>query len=1820
MRMKKSTVPLSSFKSTIPLFLLCTVTVVTLIMVTMSNFVAAAAAAGATTTRIDLASLGQDWAKSWSSEQYEPFRDRMSDGGSVLQEEQPSDTPPNVWRNLAMVDPVTNYTIMVMRQTQSFVVHQKRIELDRLKSNHTLGDIVVVSMNETKQYMWATNNCSASGDAQLWDSYATALTMDPSRSFIYLVGYRVSLPNVMAQRSSIPFVCVLNAHDGQFLKTIDLPTKSQGVIHDAIYYEPYLYLGGSLGGNLSLVTVNMTNYNNPVMDEVVSLKPGFVSALHLDTMSHTLYVTGVSYRAFTPPSGGSVTPVGLDNTINLLCGKYSLTSKSWDWIRNISHSNDRKSRLVSTGLVLDSASERVIVVGYFSNEVNVNDTIYTSSGLDDYFVIQLASVTGSVQLVLTAGDSLNDRALGVQLGKAGSLFVYGNYDQPDAMSRGTYSFIMEYKSDWTRFKSKLGSPEGFTDLNQILMQPSLESMIIVGRTNTTPLVNDQYSFIINSGGPFFTEVEDIYSYEDNDPVSFVVDNNRVVEPCTDMVASAVITGGDILNYTFSWSVSPFPPIYSQIINDILVNQTSSTITIPYSAIASGYFFYLRMDAKNRVSGKVDTEHSYFTKHSLFAAGYNIQLDEGENFFVFNRERTTFYATIDLPSCFDTITKKWRFYDVDIVTNDSRVMFEIPVLTPARYDFGIYLQVGDEGVPITRSLAINVMPDKPIAIIKGGNRIVHVGTSLLLDATASFDVARQDATPSYTWYCSNCQVTSSSGAKYQFEAISTGTYKISMLFISDQTLSTRNATRIITITVINDDVPTLSLDTIVDDILNTQSRLSIAASLLSTSDKKVSYWWVVEQSGIDAFSTKVTTILTPLSIEKNSIAMNSTVTIRVRGTYSQDGKGPYGEASVTVRTTLPPVITETLSSSTVFGTSLVTQFDFEIEATDIDEGYPLTFTYSYLDPITQRLVPIRYASRFNQLSTILPMVFGSQGRVQIVCTVTNALGYSTQSDPLEISLTGQLTIDDSLTRLLVIRNLLFSTVDISSRIETLFNTLSAMIFTVSKATLNERQQTVLSQMMDKLVQTLYDDFQRSGSSSTFDKFVAKASTLELLTRSRSIISYESVEKARSMLLVLLDPVMKNQTASVTNDDDSQLIAYTVSNLYLIGQQNQTQSEIDLALIDKLRDAIVKYKTIAESVSDIITESFRLVLKVDYGANIVEQSLETDSVKVNLPSSLKQLEDGIAYGMELLSFSNTTLPYMLSSSAHNISSSVATFKILFNNTKVPLKDLSAPISIILKKQVELDNPMLYSYQCRYLDEFSNNTWGTSGCWLHDVTDDEIICRCSHTTSFASFIIFDDKTVRNSVGISATYIAFHILFIAACSTLIVLLIVLRNKQPIRSRAVVPYIGLTAIILESILQGIIRNSLLIGGKSNKSVNVTAYFILSIVDPITLLSLVLFFWQQLRFFFCKNVYSVMERTNMKNLKMRVLRLLISRLAIIIIALVFITTLLCYYVLLSILEGTNVIVAQLATAFNALSSASMTLAIGLLIVAALLYDFVVNGALLFWNIGKKDNLLMEEESNSGRMKIVSAFFVGDDPLYFRIEGVLMCAAMFAMFVSYSLGIAAYYDQHSSPNSGVRVVSLLFDLLYISIRIMAFGGFIVTVALIRAIRDKLYGSGYDTLVDEKDNSSVVSESESTVSELLYHEYGGKLLTAYAKAEFSLENLLIYKKLNHLRGENERLSGEQRYAKLQELWDNYLLRGSPYEVNVSASCKKKVTAITKGQTSLTEEQMRQAIRLISGEVVANICDTFTRFSKTSEYERYKKLKSTEIQLQSVVTRPQ
>jgi hypothetical protein len=221
------------------------------------------------------------------------------------------------------------------------------------------------------------------------------------------------------------------------------------------------------------------------------------------------------------------------------------------------------------------------------------------------------------------------------------------------------------------------------------------------------------------------------------------------------------------------------------------------------------------------------------------------------------------------------------------------------------------------------------------------------------------------------------------------------------------------------------------------------------------------------------------------------------------------------------------------------------------------------------------------------------------------------------------------------------------------------------------------------------------------------------------------------------------------------------------------------------------------------------------------------------------------------------------------------------------------------------------------------------------------------------------------------------------------------------------------------------------------------------------------------------------------------------------------------------------------------------------------------------------------------------YFIDNDPLYFKIETILIVIVVFLVILVYSIGIASVIET-SSASSPIVIARTTIQILLMISEIVAFGGFIFIISLKNYISSGSVVHG----LEEKDEEDV-----NEMVQLLRNEFGYQIVFEFCQKELSLENVLLWKDLEKI---NAMVNDEERKVALQQINELYIKSNSERELNIDFKRRKAFLSYLELKDPTTEE-IENAIRILYSACLANLAvDTLKRLKGTKLYESYLEVK--------------
>jgi hypothetical protein len=255
-------------------------------------------------------------------------------------------------------------------------------------------------------------------------------------------------------------------------------------------------------------------------------------------------------------------------------------------------------------------------------------------------------------------------------------------------------------------------------------------------------------------------------------------------------------------------------------------------------------------------------------------------------------------------------------------------------------------------------------------------------------------------------------------------------------------------------------------------------------------------------------------------------------------------------------------------------------------------------------------------------------------------------------------------------------------------------------------------------------------------------------------------------------------------------------------------------------------------------------------------------------------------------------------------------------------------------------------------------------------------------------------------------------------------------------------------------------------------------------------------------------------------------------------------------------------------AYFALAPMYLFLLIGVIALSGLLLDAISNRRII-WNNGRP---------LSGIIK-----YFKSDPLVIRLE-LLLCGI--SILLQSTMIIPSHIAVHRiSKNTTVILILYFLPSLLIS-PLFFYGLFPCIIELYRRVKLRYNKQKNNTLTQVDTIESVLTDPDSL-----------RLMKDYAAQEFSSENIALWELLWKYK-----IRGVMKLKKAQKIYDLFISNSSTMEVNVPAKTKKNYNQLLKDNRLLDENEMIpfDSFSALYRDVLANITETFTRFSTTAEYK--------------------
>jgi hypothetical protein len=1183
----------------------------------------------------------------------------------------------------------------------------------------------------------------------------------------------------------------------------------------------------------------------------------------------------------------------------------------------------------------------------------------------------------------------------------------------------------------------------------------------------------------------------------------------------------------------------------------------------------------------------------------------------------------------------------------------------PEATTYTFKVTVFLQSTIANLTASQVVDVEIIEEEPVAIIAGGNRQIPLNSNLYLSAVGSYYANAPSSAANYTWTCSvvpSAQYPSLSSCPYdplpsnqnitvQFNTA--GNY----LFTLTYSIAGKEATASVVISTAPLYMPSPFITSDYYPYVPTGRELQFEATINVTANTyplSNFYWqWDLLANISGALTSQpltpsdigVPTLNTrELVILPNVLLPNMVYYLRFT-VFDRQDPTIISFSEIALQTSPSPEggWIEVFPSSG--GTGLETLFTLTASNwTTIGQLLPLRYSFQFKDSSGQWQVLSPY-STCNVINTVLPVSNTDSLSVRVlvsnyggeVAISETTVSVQSPNYPSLSSLISQIEQKISNLQQAMDNGYLFSG-EVGANAAVLLETIRTELsqFPNSSSILLQLEKQLISIVVQEQIIR-----RNSQLPISYNYLAEELQVLSSLTSSN--MDQEAVEMVLQSLLLLFnknEPVYEYLSPGVR---------LTILNNQLFGEAANILSEIirDVAISDnetmsvQFINATVNLAQVSiagmvpgQFASSMFSENFTVVAELEYASNTSNLVIgESSFSSVILPSNFQSTQVWeivnsnpsvgfifVALQYNIYGWSNTEAP----------STSIVLFKVVDQNwNQYNISNLSQPLTILLPIQTGALNGTLISLLntttminntvdnsttrlvCKYWNENDplQTAWEQYGCEYAGITqNNQVICECSHTTSFASFVEYPPLAKGQHIsnleeGLFATEVVINSLLLIIALPLLIALGFIRKAQPLRSRFIGPYVGLLAICIECILQGIVRNSLLISNAdpTRVAVNIIHYIIMVTVNPLSLLAWFLFFWQQVRYLLLKHIYLAMSKNEISTIRFS--RLLTSKIVYVTCCLIVTLITFAFYLLFLILRVSNAISYDPTLTIEVVTYSIASMLFGLLIVVIFFCDLIFE----YITIRKKEKWQIANEQNSEKtkeekydfiVKYIKGYFLRNDPLRFRIEAIFMLLTVLSSFISYIIGIYQQVDDNSTKS--ITVAGFVFNIFYLLFRIIAFGGFVGVISLINYIQ------AWDN-VDRKVAEKAPDMAE-TIKMFIRDSISYPLFHDYCANEFSLENLLLWKELDRLRPMISSLQPSQLRSDILSLKATYLAVGSKFEVNIPNELRQRFLKTCSMEQSPKAKDIEILISDLVNAVMDNVADTWIRFVKTEAYRNF------------------
>ncbi|EFC46935.1 predicted protein [Naegleria gruberi] len=694
-----------------------------------------------------------------------------------------------------------------------------------------------------------------------------------------------------------------------------------------------------------------------------------------------------------------------------------------------------------------------------------------------------------------------------------------------------------------------------------------------------------------------------------------------------------------------------------------------------------------------------------------------------------------------------------------------------------------------------------------------------------------------------------------------------------------------------------------------------------------------------------------------------------------------------------------------------------------------------------------------------------------------------------------------------------------------------------------------------------------------------------------------------------VIVDLNNAMYNVSFSVdkfsSNSSNFQVLERIVTSI-VEGFTNcySTSNQTSPSTVNNLLNRVVSMvsKTSNKSDDEFTTKSSEFTINVK--RNILTQFFNSTHVNLYSPKNLRDSTISVA----TISFTNPLKMVNSSKDAENILTSIPITEQLFNQSNVNISFSISPIVEIhyLKngqviKLVNLADPIIFQFitqnistlnmtnykvKCMYLHE-ETNKWLSDGCQSSfDSMSSVVTCSCNHTTKFSSFVmretnltLYSEHQLETDISLAVSGITVSSIFILWIILIIIGLIFTRNTNPRKSRWIIPYLCLTSLLIDLSFSDIVSNALFLS-KEIKSSDIIRSVSVIVTSVFYILAIFNYLILHLRYILFRYTYEIMFSIAVKNEQQKIgkwIKIVNSKVAVFVVNLIGAVVIVIYFVIFTALVNTGYIQKE----YSKIMSASFFVVVSLIYLILLMlaiFDFYMENR----------HVSKEEKSTSDKKKIslfldIYKFIFVNDVLVFRKELIFS----FISYLFFVLNFALGFSSLDNPTvTSFAEASYAFGVVYEFFNILAFGGFVFLVNFCSINWKRRNYSNQDDENENRELDIVLSNPQ-----LL------KIFEEYCMREFSLENILIFKKLESL--QKSELSPIDNESLFEEMKKDYFINGAEFEVNLSSSMKKQFIQLCSDLKHVERTQVDEILERLRDDIYMNLSDTFSRFIFTNEY---------------------